>query len=132
MAKLVDTDRVDGHLVEFLISHKLRERGYVILELNYKVGKLEIDIIALDGDVLCFIEVKSRSNPFNLAELDLLITRQQRKHLLLASDSYCQRLRKVKYKTVRFDYILVYIPDKVNPKKITHIKNAFVPTVYDP
>lgn len=132
MAKLADTQRTDGHLIEFFICDKLREKGYVVLEQNYRVGKLEIDIIALEGDVLCFIEVKSRSNPFIMSELDRLITPEQQRRLIWASDSYCQKLKRIKYKTVRFDYILVYVPDKISPKKVTHIKNAFVPTITNP
>lgn len=129
MAKQMDSNRVDGHFMESVISDQLRKRGFVILEQNYRVGRLEIDIIAMERDVLCFIEVKSRSTPFVMSELDSLVTRNQQNHLIWASNRYCQNLRKIKYKTVRFDYILVYVPDRVNPKKVTHIRNAFVPTI---
>ncbi len=39
----------------------LTEKGYRILERNYRFHRNEIDIIAKDGDYLCFIEVKARS-----------------------------------------------------------------------
>ena len=38
----------------------LRQRGYRILQRNAKSRFGEIDIVALDGDVLCFVEVKTR------------------------------------------------------------------------
>ena len=41
--------------VKFLIS-----KGYKVLERNYLIRGGEIDIIALDGDTLVFIEVKAR------------------------------------------------------------------------
>ncbi len=39
----------------------LKEHGYLIAETNYRRKTGEIDIIAFDGPVLCFIEVKTRS-----------------------------------------------------------------------
>lgn len=39
----------------------LRERGYYIVERNWRVGRYEIDIIAQRWDVMHFIEVKTRS-----------------------------------------------------------------------
>ncbi len=41
----------------------LRERGYLIVARNWRTRRGEIDIIARDGDVLVFVEVKSRSRP---------------------------------------------------------------------
>jgi putative endonuclease len=38
----------------------LRRRGYRILERNFKTKIGELDIIAREGDVLCFVEVRSR------------------------------------------------------------------------
>lgn len=38
----------------------LRREGYRILERNFRTRSGEIDFVAMDGDVLCFIEVKGR------------------------------------------------------------------------
>ena len=40
----------------------LRRKGYVILERDWKSGHRDLDIIALDGAVLVFVEVKTRRN----------------------------------------------------------------------
>lgn len=45
----------EGFAVSFLSAS-----GYRIVETNYRTRSGEIDIVARDGDVLCFIEVKTR------------------------------------------------------------------------
>lgn len=121
-------NRVDGHQIELFVSDQLRSRGFVVLEQNYKVGHLEVDIIALEGDILCFIEVKARRRPFVLSEINRLIPREKRRNIITVSDAYCRRLKGVNYANVRFDYALVYLPDGVTPKRVQYIRNAFVPT----
>lgn len=39
----------------------LRDRGYLIVERNWRIGHYEIDIIAQHYDTLHFVEVKTRS-----------------------------------------------------------------------
>jgi putative endonuclease len=41
----------------------LRRRGYIFVARNYRVSgdKAEIDLVGYDGDVLAFVEVKTRS-----------------------------------------------------------------------
>ncbi len=40
----------------------LENRGYVILERNWRYGRFEVDVIARDGPTFAFIEVKLRKN----------------------------------------------------------------------
>jgi putative endonuclease len=49
-----------GALGEDLAAAHLKKAGYVILERNYRCPVGEMDIVARDGDVLVFVEVKSR------------------------------------------------------------------------
>ena len=52
-------------LGEDLASEYIKNHGYKILERNFRKGYGEIDIIAIEGQILCFIEVKTRtSNQF--------------------------------------------------------------------
>jgi putative endonuclease len=50
-----------GDKGEELAAGHLTEKGYRILKRNYSYQMGEIDIIAMDGDILVFIEVKTRS-----------------------------------------------------------------------
>jgi len=47
---------------EEIAARFLANKGYDILERNYRHKKSEIDIIAQLGDLLVFVEVKSRTN----------------------------------------------------------------------
>ena len=50
-----------GKLGEQMTAKYLTDKGYIILEHNYRRGHLEIDLIAQDGDELVIVEVKSRA-----------------------------------------------------------------------
>ncbi len=51
-----------GSRYEKAAADYLRRQGYEILVMNYRNRKGEIDIVARDGDYLCFVEVKYRKD----------------------------------------------------------------------
>ena len=51
-----------GSVYELKASDYLTKKGYQIIERNYRCRIGEIDIIAIERDCLCFIEVKYRKN----------------------------------------------------------------------
>ncbi len=68
--------------VEFLV-----QRGYEIVTRNARTPYGEIDIVARQGDVTLFVEVKTRtSNKMGLPEES--ITPRKREHMLAAADHY--------------------------------------------
>lgn len=54
--------RSEGTWGEALAAEYLRQRGCRLVAHSYHCRFGEIDLIAWDGDVLCFVEVKTRSN----------------------------------------------------------------------
>ncbi len=56
------TRRERGQIGEHLACAFLRGLGREILELNYRCRQGEIDVIARDGDAVCFVEVRSRAS----------------------------------------------------------------------
>ncbi|OGY20967.1 MAG: hypothetical protein A2126_03015 [Candidatus Woykebacteria bacterium GWB1_45_5] len=61
--------KVLGRLGEKLAASLLRRKGYKILERNFQSRLGEIDIVAVDGDTLVFVEVKARiGRKFGLPE----------------------------------------------------------------
>ena len=49
-----------GALGEEVAARRLRELGYTVLERNYRCAAGEIDIVAMDGNVLVLVEVRTR------------------------------------------------------------------------
>ncbi len=58
-----------GRLGEELAAKFLKKLGYKIIEKNFRIRGGEIDVIALDGNILVYVEVKTRtSHRFGLPE----------------------------------------------------------------
>jgi putative endonuclease len=98
----------------------LQEKGYKILERNWRFKKNEIDIIALKEELLVIVEVKTRSTLFveNLAEI---VTRKKQKTLITAADAYMGK--KDLKNEVRFDIIFIVVRE--DNYSLQHIEEAF-------
>ena len=55
-----DSPRELGRRGERLAARYLEKQGYVICERNYRCETGEMDIVALDGECLAFVEVRTR------------------------------------------------------------------------
>lgn len=82
------------------------DRGYEILERDWKVGKRDIDLIALteDKDTLVFVEVKTRQNN-DLLEPEEAVDVKKMRNLAIAANAYV-KLHGLDM-DVRFDIISV-------------------------
>ncbi|MFZ3089299.1 MAG: YraN family protein [Nitrospirota bacterium] len=98
----------------------LKEKGYRIVEKNYRTPFGEIDIIAHDGPILVFLEVKARRNPTFATPL-LAVNRRKQQHIVKSAMSYLFS-KRIKDKGCRFDVVAITISDDV---KIELFKNAF-------
>ncbi len=73
-----------GKQGEDLACRELRRRGYSILARGYRTRYGEIDIVARDGAVLVFVEVKARSTAVCGSPLDALTPLKQRRVAAMA------------------------------------------------
>ena len=82
------------------------DKGYEILERDWKVGKRDIDLIALteDKDTLVFVEVKTRQNN-DLQEPEEAVDVKKMRNLAIAANAYV-KLHGLEM-DVRFDIISV-------------------------
>jgi putative endonuclease len=76
-----------GRIGERIAVALLRQAGYTVLEQNVRCGRVELDIVAQEGTVLVFVEVKSRwSDSYGAPEE--AITPAKRRNLLSAAGQY--------------------------------------------
>jgi putative endonuclease len=101
----VDQRQSFGKLGEDLACEELQKRGYAIVERRFRTRCGELDIIARDGDVLVFVEVKARSGSGFGSPFDA-VTWQKRQRLSAMAESYLlhKRLSGV---ACRFDVVSV-------------------------
>lgn len=109
-----------GQTGEQMAARYLTDKGYVILEHNYRRGHLEIDLIALDGDELVIVEVKSRAYDSILQPEDAVDHKKRQSLIRLANEYVKTHNRK---ENVRFD--IVSIVTKADGAEIKHLKNAY-------
>lgn len=100
----------------------LMDKGYEILERNWRNRHKEIDIIAKDGKELVIVEVKTRKSD-NYGEPDLAVTKQKQRLLIYAANAYIYR-SDLDIDT-RFDIISIFFKD--GKPVIDHIEDAFLP-----
>jgi putative endonuclease len=51
-----------GRAAERRVAEHLRDRGYVILGVNVRVGRDELDLVALEGRTVVIVEVRARGS----------------------------------------------------------------------
>lgn len=115
-----------GREAEMLAVSFLESQDYQIVRRNYRVAGGEVDIIAWDGAVLCFIEVRSRaSSEFGdpLETINSLkisrIVRATRRYL---EDELSEN--EAPWPVMRFDAVGIVLENDA-PPAITLVRDAF-------
>lgn len=101
----------------------LRRRGYKVIARNVKTKLGEIDLVALKGKLIVFVEVKARSSDEFGTPVEGLSPKQQRRirqaaELFLSKRGWSERDR-------RFDLIAVELDGQGYTRHIEHIPDAF-------
>lgn len=99
----------------------LEGRGYHVLERNFRCQGGEVDIVALDGATLVFIEVKLRRSLSHGAPIEA-VTPLKQARVRAAAQTYLTCCG-VKFSSLRFDVIAV--TPMTRRTDITHFKAAF-------
>lgn len=110
-----------GRSGEDLAEEFLRKNNYKVLSRNFRTKLGEIDIIAKDRSVICFIEVKTRSSE-DFGSPQEAVNRRKQRQITKAALVFLKE-NKLMDVSARFDIVSV-IRSKENPK-IELIKNAF-------
>lgn len=110
--------RMVGTAYEVLAAEFLKEKGYEIVQKNFRCRFGEIDLIARKDGILCFVEVKYRtSDAYGYPEEAVSVRKQT-------------TIRKVSEVYLAYHKLPLDIPCRfdvigVSGKEIRHIVNAF-------
>lgn len=103
----------------------LRRKGYAVVARRWSSGDRpgDIDLIAWQGQVLCFVEVKTRTAQ-DMTPAETAVDRHKRYTLRRLATQYLRQLPQPERPPVRFDVISVYlVPGR--EREFAHFENAF-------
>ncbi len=116
-----DREKKLGETGELLAANFLAEKGYSIIQRNFRCKAGEIDIIAGDGDYLVFVEVKTRRSLNYGSPVEAVDMRKQQQ-IYRTALFYLQQ-NSIDNQDIRFDIIAITIMDE--KPVIEHLINAF-------
>lgn len=121
---------VPAHLVTGLAGEDaaffhLRRSGYTLVARRWSSGDApgDVDLIAWDGRMLCFIEVKTRT-AHDATPAEAAVDRHKRATLRRLARRYVRQLPQAAMPPVRFDVVSVYLVPGA-PPECTHFQAAF-------
>ena len=110
-----------GRSGEDAAARFLQRQGYTILYRNYRTKLGEVDIVAKEGDTLCFIEVKTRSSEAKGLPAESL--RKDKQRQITKAALWFLKEKNLLDTKARFDVVSVRCDQQ--PPAIEVIKNAF-------
>ena len=117
-----------GKYGEEIAANLLTQKRLKIQERNWRLGHLEMDIIAEDRNTIVFAEVKTRTTLFGDKSPADYVDEAKKRHIVAAANAYMKYHRIDK--SVRFDIIGILLhPDTHEVQELTHYENAFLPPV---
>ncbi|NCN22581.1 YraN family protein [Candidatus Falkowbacteria bacterium] len=111
-----------GLFGEDLADNYLTKKGYQIIARNYRIGHLEIDLIASKSNHYFLFEIKTRSN--KLATLSSPINQQQQKRLKKAAVLYAAS-NNLNFDLIHFDLLLIIVERENKKIIIKHYADIF-------
>ena len=102
----------------------LRRQGYTIIARNYRSPnhRGELDLVGWKGDILCFIEVKTRTKR-DLKPAETAVDRHKQRELLLVARDFLRQM-PLSYQW-RFDVLAVYHENSRRRPSFELFQNAF-------
>ncbi len=117
-SRLGRSPRVAPHLALGLRGEQealfeLRRLGYTVVARRWTSPKMrgDLDLVAWDGEWLCFVEVKTRSQRNAMIPAEVAVDRQKQTMLRRMAQAYLGRFPEAKRRgiSIRFDVMAVYL-----------------------
>jgi putative endonuclease len=112
-----------GQIGEKLAVKELANKGYQVLDTNYRFGRDEVDIIARTKDLIVFVEVKTRENNY-MGEPEESVSVAKQKRIIKVANHYM--IDNDLEMEGRFDIFGIVVNQK--QQSIHHIESAFTPS----
>ncbi len=104
----------------------LEDKGFRIIARNWRMGHLEVDLIAENRKEIVFAEVKTRSSAYGGLMPEQYVDEAKRQRIVAAANAYIKYHRIEK--NPRFDIIgLLIDPETQEITYRCHLENAFIP-----
>ena len=113
----MEDNRTLGRKAEDIAENFYCNRGFEVLERNYRYKRCEIDLIVANSTLLVFVEVKYRSGE-SFGNPEEFVSEKQKERILEAADDYIHGIKW--QKAIRFD--IIAINGKWKPE---HFEDAF-------
>ena len=105
-----------------MAKRHLERQGYSILETNYRCAYGEVDIVALEGNAVVFVEVKTRRDrTFGRPEESVTAAKQEK--LIETAQAYLQENSGLP-EDWRIDVVAIRASDPRSPPQVDLIRNA--------
>jgi putative endonuclease len=125
---MADARRTTGRAAEDLVAARLGGAGWRLLERNARTRYGELDVVAMDGSALVFVEVKAgRAGAGFGPERPVLGVGPRKQHRVrrLAAAWMAERRDAPRYSAIRFDAVGVTFDRVGQVVDVEHIRDAF-------
>lgn len=107
---------------EQLAARYLEETGWTVLHRNYRMGRKELDLVVRRGEIVAFVEVKTRAGAAYGHPLEA-ITWKKRREIQQVAAAWVDRFGQ-ESDVYRFDAVAVEV-DGQAPARIEHVEDAW-------
>ncbi len=119
-----DVGRIDvGRIGERIARHHLEGKGYRIVDANYQCRWGEVDLIALDGPVWVFVEVRARRSSVYGSPEESVTSAKARRLTLTAQDFLQRRVTASPNLEWRIDLVAIRLGPGRRVLSVNHLEN---------
>lgn len=120
------TPRGLGRLGESVASRLLGQKSYHVIARNWTCDRGEVDLVALDGSSLVFVEVKTRRGAGSLAP-EMAVDLEKQRRLRRVGREFLASHPLLPHDRIRFDVVAVSMTRRGRIADVRHFTDAFSP-----
>lgn len=124
--KRLTDKQITGNYGESIARDHLKQKGYQVIDRNYRCPFGEIDIIMRDNHLVVFVEVKTRNEKWlEYGAPEQAVNFRKKKRISRLAKYYLNRHRELGNTDYRFDIVSVLVNQQGKAVSVNHITDAF-------